>query len=160
MAKTTKKKSPRQITDILQDMPTKGIEHKIPGTDRLVHLRTIDAPKLLRSGKVPDILTPLVVRAVYQDVSDREVREFMKKPGANVEEALQMAEAIDYIVENAIVSGAKVSDLTMGERRWIFRLAMGEAELLATFRYDEDADVESVDESNEVQQTAERGDAD
>lgn len=155
MAKSKKETQEKTIPELLQEMKAKGIEHKIPATDRVVRLRTLDAPALLKEGKMPDILTPLVIKSVYQEVSDREMREFLGQKHTGAEDALKMIEAMDYVVQKSITDGTKPEDLTLGEKRWIFRLAMGPAELLVTFRYDEDADVESVDEGEDLPQTAE-----
>lgn len=147
----TKKKT---TLDLVEDMRRYGDPQVIPVTNRKVRVKAVNAADLLREGKVPDILTPLVVKAVYQDVSDRELREFVGQPRAKIEDALAMADAVDYIVEKHLVSGAKLSELTPAEKRWIFRLVMGSAESLVNFRLDETSDVESVPESDEVQSTS------
>lgn len=144
------------VPEALAEMKSRGTEVAIPGTDRLVRLRSLDTETLLREGKVPDILTPLVIKSIYEDVSDKEVRGLLGQSRGSREEALAMMEAIDFVAEKSIADGTKVKDLTIGEKRWIFRLAMTPAELLVTFRYDPDVDVEPVVEVNEVQQTTER----
>lgn len=140
---------------LLQEMREKGIEQRIPGTDRIVRLRVLDAPALLREGKMPDILTPLVIRSVYQDLEDEQVREFLGQPKSSVSDALSFLEAIDYVCEKTIMDGTSLSDLTPAEKRWIFRLVMGPAEILITFRYEPELDVEGVDEGDEVRLVAE-----
>jgi hypothetical protein len=139
----------------IDKMNKEGLEQVMPGTDRVLKIRTLDTPALLRSGKVPDILTPLVVKSIYQDLSDRELRDFLGQKHSNPQDALAMLDAVDYVVEKSVVSGAKVQDLTLAEKRWIFRLAMGPAELLITFRFDSEPDVESVAEGDEVREATE-----
>lgn len=141
--------------ELLHQMRSKGIEQRIPGTDRLVRLRVIDPPALLREGKMPDILTPLVIRSIYQDLTDRELRDFLGQPKANVTDALALLETMDFVCERTIMDGTELADLTLAEKRWIFRLVMGPAELLTTFRYDPNADVADMDEGDEVREVAE-----
>lgn len=151
-----RKNEPQAVpADFFGEMKSKGIEHKIPGTGRLVRLRTLDASELLREGKIPDILTPLVVKSVYQDLTDKEVRDFLGQNRGKVDDALTMMDTMNFVVGKAIADNTKVADLTLGEKRWIFRLAMGPAEILVSFRYDPNADVEPVAEGEDVPQTAE-----
>lgn len=152
------KRESKKLTpvDALAEMKSRGTEVAIPGTDRVVRLRTLDAETLLREGKIPDILTPLVIKSVYEELSDREVRAVLAQSRGTTEEALAMVEAIDFVAEKSIADSTKVKELTLGEKRWIFRLAMEPAELLVTFRYDPDANVEPVAEGDEVQQAPER----
>lgn len=156
MAKKTEKK--QTGPELLQEMHSRGIEQVIPGTGRHVRLRTLDAPTLLKEGKMPDILTPLVIKSVYQELADKELREFLGQNRGNLEGALSLFETIDFVAEKAIADGTKVKELTLAEKRWIFRLAMSPAEVLITFRYDEDDDVADVVESDEVQPVAQPGD--
>src|SRR5687768_10042773 len=150
-----KKADKKDTLNVLGEMRTKGVEQKMPGTDRIVRLKTIDAPTLLRENKMPDILTPLVVKSIYQELSDRELRDFIGQQRGNTAEALSMLDAIEFVVKRSIADNTKVEDLTLAEKRWIFRLAMGPAELLVTFRHQQEDDVEPVAESNEVRPTAE-----
>lgn len=151
-AKKVVKTSP---TEIIQEMKAKGMEHLIPGTDRMIRLRTIDPSELLRDNKMPDILTPMVIKSVYQELPDKDVRVFMDGSKGSKEDALAQLSAIEYICEKGIVDGTKVKDLTIGEKRWIFRLVLIPAELLITFRYDPNADVEPVDEVKDLPQATE-----
>lgn len=146
-----KKEKEKTILELIEDMRRYGDPQTLPVTFRKVRVRSADAKALLKEGNLPDILTPMVVKSVYQDISDRELREFLGKPVTKVEDALAMADAIDYVVEKHLVSGAKPGDLTPAEKRWVFRLVMGSAESLVTFRLDETPDVESVPEGDEVQ---------
>lgn len=146
----------KELTEVelLEQMKRYGNPQIIPGTKRQVRVKTLEARELLADTKMPDILTPLVIKSVYQDLSDREVREFLGQPKVGVVEALALMDSIDYIVEKALVSGAKPSDLTLAEKRWVFRLVMTPAELLISFHYDEDPDVGAVDEGENVSQAA------
>lgn len=154
MAKKKETKQP-DVNELMREMRTKGIEQVIPGTERHIRLRSVDAPTLLREGKMPDMLTPLVIKSVYQELSDKELRDFLGHARSGAEEALKMLDTIDFVAKTAIADGTKVEDLTLAEKRWIFRLVMGPAELLISFRYDPNADVESVDEGEELQPASE-----
>src|SRR5688500_17924564 len=109
------KKETKQLTSVeaLAEMKSRGTEVAIPGTDRLVRLRTLDAEALLREGKVPDILTPLVIKSVYEELSDREVRGVLAQSRGTTEDALAMMEAIDFVAEKSIADSTKVKDLTI-----------------------------------------------
>lgn len=153
MAKATKKES--EGLELLREMRLHGIEQRIPGTDRIVRLRVIDAPALLREGKMPDILTPLLIKSIYQDLTDQELREFVGTPKGSVTDALSLLETMDFVCSKTLADGTDINDLTLAEKRWIFRLVMGPAELLTTFRYDPQLDVADLDEGSEVQPVAE-----
>jgi hypothetical protein len=147
-----KKEKPRTASELMHEMRTKGSEQVMPNTDRTIRLKSIDAPALLRKGKMPDLLTPLVIKLVYTEVPDREIREFLSAQKSKVEDALAMADALDFVAAESIMDGTKVEDLTMAEKRWIFRLAMGPAELLVNFRNEEELDVGIVGEVEDVSQ--------
>lgn len=134
----------------LRKMRTEGVEQELPGTRRIIKLRSLDAPSLLRSGKMPDILTPLVIRSVYTELTDSEVRAFLGGQGTDIKDALSMLETIDFVVGQCIMDDTKLDDLTLAEKRWVFRLVMGPAELLITFRYDPNLDVADVAESEDI----------
>jgi hypothetical protein len=152
-----KKEKPLSAVERIAEMKSKGTEVQLPGTDRLIRLRPLDAETLLREAKMPDILTPLVTKSVYEEITDKESRAFLAQNRGAVNEALAHLEAVDFVCEKSIADGTKVKDLTIAEKRWVFRLAMGPAELLVTFRYDEDADVEPVAEVEDVQPVTEPG---
>lgn len=139
----TKKQAKVQpsFAELMSEMHSKGSLQKLPGTDRLVHLRVLDTPTMLANGKMPDILTPLVVKSVFQDITDKEVRDVIQQHKGDKEEALAMLETLDFVCQHAIADDTKVTDLTLAEKRWIFRLALGSAELLINFRYEPESDV-------------------
>lgn len=154
MSKNGKEPEPEGVS-LLRKMRTEGIEQTLPGTERVVRLKVVDAPSLLREGKMPDILTPLLIRSVYQDLDDSELRAFLGNAKGNVVDALSLLETIEFVCQQAIMDKTVLDDLTLAEKRWIFRLAMGPAEILTTFRYDPNPDVASVDESEDLQPVTE-----
>ena len=141
--------------ELLKEMREKGIEQCLPPTGRLIRLRVLDAPSLLRHGKIPDILTPLVVRSVYQELTDDEMRAFLGQPRVNIDDALAMLDTMEFVCKHSIADETPIEELTLAEKRWIFRLVMGPAEILTNFRYDPTLDVEYVDEVQELQPTTE-----
>lgn len=149
-----KKETKATIPERLKEMRSKGYEVSLPYTERKIRLKAVDAPTLLRAGNIPDMLTPLVTKTIYEDLKDREIRDFLTVNRGDVKEALDLADAVDFIVKHTIADGTKVEDLTPAEKRWVFRLVMEPAEYLVTFREDEDVDVGPVATGDEVQQTA------
>lgn len=155
MAKDEQQEKKQTPLELLREMRLHGVEQKLPGTQRIVKLRAVDAPTLLREGKMPDILTPLVVKSIYQELSDTELRAFLGDARSGIDDALTMLDTIEFVVQSCIMDDTEVQDLTLAEKRWIFRLVMGPAELLITFRWEEELDVEHLAEGDEVQQAAE-----
>lgn len=136
-------------------MRAQGVEQTLGTSGRVVRLRAVEPAALLRKGNVPDILTPLLIKSVYQPLDDPELREFLDTPLGKIEDALAMADTLDLIASVAIADGTKVEELSLSEKRWIFRLVLSPAEFLVTFRYQPLADVELVDESEALPQAAE-----
>lgn len=128
------------VVERLRVMRKSGYQVVLPHTDRNIRLRTVDALSLLRENKLPDILTPLAVKSVYTDISDKDIKEVEAK-GKDIKEAIEFAEAIDLICSLAIADGTPLEELVSSEKRWVFRLVLGPAELLVTFREDENSDV-------------------
>jgi hypothetical protein len=151
--KQTKVQEP-SFAELMAEMHSIGSLQRIPGTERLVRMRTLDVPSMLANGKMPDILTPLVIKSVYQDITDKEVQEVIQQHKGDKEEALAMLETLDFVCKHAIADSTQVSDLTLAEKRWIFRLALGSAELLINFRYEPEFDVAELVPGDKVQQAA------
>ena len=142
------------FAELMQEMKSIGSLQRIPGTERLVRLRALDTPSMLANGKMPDILTPLVIKSVYQDITDKEVQEVIQQHKSTKEEALAMLETLDFVAAHAIADDTKVTDLTLAEKRWIFRLALGSAELLIAFRFQPEYDVAELVPGEQVQQVS------
>lgn len=135
----------------IKAMREQGDEQIIPDTLRVVRIRTLEAKDLLLEGNFPDILTPLVVKSTYQELLTAQIKEYFEMNAKDVEQAKRMLEAIDFVCRKSIVGDTDINDLTMSEKRWIFRLAVGPAEMLVSFRYEPDEDVEFVAEGEELQ---------
>lgn len=156
--KTTAPKTREEQFDIpalLKEMRTKGIEQEMLDTGRKIRLRHLDAAELLADDKMPDELTPLVVRSVYDDLDDNLLTKHLRKERSGKDDALAHINTLKYVAGKAIMDGTKVEDLTLPEMRWIFRLVMGPADSLAVFRLHENLDVGSVDSGEDVPSPAE-----
>jgi hypothetical protein len=136
--------------EALAEFRRNGKEIIIPSTGRPVTLKQISLGKLLSEGKVPDILTPLAIKSIYSNISDEDARGFIDANVESQKAALAHLAAIELVVQNALADQCQylMTELTIGEKRWIFRLALLPAEILATFRSDEDVDVDNVGESD------------
>ena len=147
---------PETIAELISKTLEEGRELTIPETDRVVRIRPLDVSALLDEGKVPDILTPIIVKAVYSEVSDSDAKNFVFKEHTDLKELAEHLAAIDYVVKHSLVGdNPSPKQLTLREKRWIFRLAMIPAEYLATFRWEQDDDVADVAEGEDVQPVAE-----
>ena len=135
----------------LREMRNGGIDQTLPGTGRVVKLRSVDPSDVLREGKMPDILTPLLVRGIYEELGTRQTLDFLTTERSTLEAALQMADSINFIAKKALVDDTQIEELTLGEKRWIFQLVLGPAEILANFRLEPEDDVESVAEGEDLQ---------
>lgn len=141
-----------------------GIPLELPATGRVVLVRTVTPEQLLRFGKIPDILTSLVLKMIYDGVKDEDVKTFLlERPSA--EETMQMVETLRIVCTAALVyprivddpqadDEIHITDLSLDERGWIFRLVFHPAEILTNFRLEPLGDVEPVLDGDEVKQPA------
>jgi hypothetical protein len=141
--------------DKIDIMLEKGWEQILPFSERKVRLRTVQPADLLRSGECPDILTPLMLRSIYEDLTDQELRAWLEKPLEGIEEALKYADMLDNIAKHGIADNTKVTSLTASEKKWIFRFVLGPAEMLVSFRYQPPTNVATVAEGEPGPSTAE-----
>jgi hypothetical protein len=115
-----------------------------------VQMRPVRPDKLLLSGKVPDILTPLVMGMLFPAEDDDtgrfpdELDTFLSKPRNKAAEAAEFIRAVDAVCEAALVEPEIVPYLALADRLWVFRLAFLPAEVLSTFRLQPKGDVETV----------------
>jgi hypothetical protein len=99
---------------------------------------------LLKLGEIPDVLSTLVVKLLYGQISEAEYRDFFTETEKR-ERALEMAESLRIVctaalLEPRIVENPEaddeisIDDLEDSEQRIIFDLAMLEASALTRFR--------------------------
>lgn len=131
-----------------------GVPYRLPSGVE-VRLRPVDPIRLLRGGNVPDILTPIVMDALYEpDKTQEALDQFVKTPREQQEETLQMLAGVDAVCEAALVDPEQLPYLTFADRGLIFRLAFLPAEVLSRFRFQQIGDVERVPDGEPVQQPA------
>lgn len=148
------KPAPRYTLEERRAVMEEGVWHSLPsGVDVL--LRPVDPISLLRGGRVPDILTPIVMDALYEPRKTQEaLDEFVKTPRTQQEETLQMLAAIDVVCEAALVDASQLPFLSFADRGMIFRLAFLPAEVLSRFRAKQVGTVERVHNGDQVPQAA------
>lgn len=130
-----------------------------------VRIRTVTPDALLQSGTVPDILTPLVTRMMFEHVETKELDAFLAKR-EEAKEALEVVKSINAVCKAALVYPRIVEnpqaddeicaeDLNLADRGWIFKLAFMPAEVLKQFRLQPDRNVEVVPDGEIDEQQAE-----
>lgn len=133
-----------------------GVLQTLPsGVD--VAVRPVTPTALLEAGKVPDILTPLVIDMLFEkDMSktNAALDSFVQTPRAQREDALAMIESINAVCEAALVDPSQLPYLTYADRAYIFRMAFLPAEVLSRFRSQPAGDVARVDEGDHLSQAA------
>lgn len=149
------KRNTESPADKMRQVRHYGVEQTMPGTYRKVKLKAVDASDLLRENKMPNILTPLITGAIYQDLNTRDLRDYTTQDRGSVEGAIEMLDSIDFIVKKAIADDTKVDELTLAEKKWIFQLVLGPAEVLANFRLQQEPDVEALADGEDVQPATE-----
>ncbi len=128
-----------------------------------IKVRPVQVDRLLMAGKIPDILTPLVMRMMFgkkaddvefPDEIDDPVLHYLSKQRAETEEAVEFMKSVDIICEAALPDASIVPYLPLSDRLWIFKLALLRAEVLSTFRHEPQGNVEAVhDQQTDAQQT-------
>ncbi len=103
-----------------------------------VRMRTVTPDLLLKSGKMPDLLSPLVLKMMFQEVEGYELDDFLARREQE-KDALEVIESINLVCEAALVYPRMVAhptaddeicaeDLGLADRGWIFKLAFRPAE--------------------------------
>ena len=143
-----------------------GVPVRLPVSGRVVRLRTVRPDQLLRRGKIPDVLTSLVVKMIYGKSTDADFAAFVE-PREAAEEALEMMESLRVVCEAGLLEPRMVhdpqaddeisiDDLEYPDRTYIFRLVFAPVEALARFRVKQKATVEPVADEQGDAQPAER----
>lgn len=127
---------------------------QLPFCGRFVRLRTVRPDTLVRLGKIPNVLTTLVLNMIYDRGEEDQFEKFLTNVESR-EEALEMLESLRVVCTASMVSPKivdnpqaddeiSIDDLDLGDRSYIFRLAFVPAEALSTFRYKPPSDVAVV----------------
>lgn len=130
-----------------------------------VLMRPVQPDKLLMSGKLPDILTPLVMgmmfakekaadETIFPDEVDNPIDAYLTKQRQDAKDAIAFIQSVDVVCEAALVDPSIIPYLGLQDRLWIFRLAWMPVEVLSRFRLQPARDVEAGDSGDgEPQQT-------
>lgn len=128
-----------------------------------VQIRPVHLDRLLVKGKVPDALTPLVVRmlfgakpddAEFPDEIDDPVTHYLTKQRAEAQELAKFIESVDMVCEEALVDPALMPYLSLENRMWVFKMALLRAEVLSTFRHEPAGNVDDMAKGDEVREAA------
>lgn len=144
-------------------------EQGVPQTllsGRKVKMRAVTPDKLLRGGRVPDILTPLVLKMLKGEVENEEIDNFYGQERDEVKDNLAMIDSVNVVCEAALVyprvvdmpegdDEISIDDLSLTDRFWIFKLAFQPAEVLSRFRLESLANVDSSADSEGDEQPPE-----
>lgn len=145
--------------DDLKRMYEEGIEQPLLSGVK-VQMRPVQPDQLLMSGKMPDMLTPLVMKMMHPAEEETflfpdEVQEFIDKPRDDQKDALEFMKAVNHVCTVALIDPTIVPYLSISDRLWVFKLAFYPAEVLSTFRYEPLGDVEAVRDGDEDEQPTE-----
>lgn len=129
-----------------------------------VRMRIVTPDMLLAGGSMPDILSPLVTKMIFEYVEGFELDGFIAQR-EEAKHALEVVKSLNLVCKAALLEPRIVDtpqaddeicaeDLTLADRGWIFKLAFQSAEFLKTFRNEPARDVEAApDSEGDVQPT-------
>lgn len=151
---TTRKTKPtatRYSLDERRAIFDEGVPILLPsGVDVL--LRPVTPETLLRAGKIPDTVTPILLKALYEPLNaQKELDAFVQEPRQSAEETLAMLTAIGVVCEAALVDASQLPYLSFQDKGFIFRMAFLPAEVLSRFRAKSGGTVGRVDDGDQVQ---------
>lgn len=124
---------------------------QLPFCGRFIRLRTVRPDSLLRLGKIPNVLTTLVLNMLYDRDEDDQFEKFLANSETR-EQAIDMVESLRVVCTAGMVSPRivdnpteddeiSIDDLDLGDRAFIFRLVFAPAEALSRFRAESPSDV-------------------
>jgi hypothetical protein len=127
---------------------------QLPFSGRLVRLRTVKPDMLLRQGKIPQVLTTLVINMIYDQGPDNQFEAFLS-PQETAEEAMAMLESLRVVCTAGLIAPKvvenpqtddeiSIDDIELSDRGYIFRLVFAPAEALSRFRAKSPSDVDVV----------------
>jgi|GEM_PF-2656720 len=153
-----------------------GIPVQLP-SGNIARLRPVEPQALLKQGEIIDILTPLVAKMLFQgaDASAETIAQVIGDATAGDDNPAQLQEAAtrladlervcDIVCKAAFVDPRVVDepqaeneiapdDIELADKVHVFTLALRGAAALRHFRYEPNADVESVPNSEGQPQPA------
>lgn len=133
-----------------------GLEQTLLSGLKVV-MRPVRPDTLLVSGKVPDILTPLIMKmmfarqqeddTVFPDEVKDPITHYLTQERAKAQEAMEFIKSVDVVCEAALVDPSIVPYLSLNDRMWIFKIAFLPVEILSRFRHQPPRNVEAGDDS-------------
>jgi hypothetical protein len=132
---------------------TEGYVKQLP-SGNVARLRPVSPDQLLTTGEVPDILTPLVVRMLFEGADGSELSQ-LSDPSAVVQNAGATVQLFNTIcrlafVEPRIVADPQgddeisINDVPLLDRGFVFQLVTQPAEVLRDFMFPESGTVAAV----------------
>lgn len=127
---------------------------QLPYSGYIVRIRTVKPDMLLKLGKIPQVLTTLVVDMIYDRGEEDKFEKFLSA-NETAEEAREMLESLRVVcvagvIEPKIVDNPtkddeiSIEDIDLADRSFIFRLVFAPSEALSRFRYEPPSDVDVV----------------
>jgi hypothetical protein len=120
-----------------------------------VRMRPARLDVLLESGDIPDILTPMLIKGLYESIAE-DVNDFAMEPQQNKKEIIERIRAMDAVGRSVLIEPDQIQYLSLGDRMWLFKLAFMPAEVLSRFRLQSAALVDDAQQGYEVSEVAER----
>lgn len=164
MAKRQEQLTEAQLTPAaeMRWLRQEGAYTRLPHSGWVVKMRVVQPDRLLRLGKMPDILTTFVVQMIYGKLEKDAVSKFLA-PREQVAEAAEVLESLRVVCEAALVhprivaepladDEISIEDLELADRGWIFRLAFAPAEAMFPFRTQPPPSLDSMAELEAVPQ--------
>jgi hypothetical protein len=165
----------------MSDTPTSGLEWRAPReqgylkvlpSGKQAYLRPVTPAGLMSVlGEIPDTLTPLVSRMVYEGITYDHIKEViaMVTPDDTKESLKRAQDGVSFantvcklsFVAPRIVDAPRqddeisLDDIELGDRLFVLSLATQPAGVLRSFRFQSLANVEDVPERNDAQPEAE-----
>lgn len=160
----TNGKEPQKDHERLQ--PTSGSEwrrareegYTVPlPSGKVATLRPVALDQLLRNGSIPDLLSPVAARALWQETDSDKIAE---NPKLNkdylelIDLIVPLALMMPKVVENPKGEGEiAFEDIDFMDKVGIFNLAIQPAELLKTFRDQQESRLSTLrDSKNNIEQ--------
>jgi len=136
-----------------------GIEITLP-SGKAVSLRPVSMDTMLLQGKISDLLTPLVAKAMWEETPADEI-------ASKAELAKGFSELVNTIIPAAVLSPKVITSgepgedeilldwIEFGDRTFIFQLVIQPVELLYSFRDEQRANLDAVPTGEESGDEAE-----
>jgi len=127
---------------------------QLPYSGYIVRIRTVLPDQLLKLGKIPQVLSTLVLEMIYDKGDEDKFQRFLTEnetpdAAADMLESLRVV-CVAGMVEPKVVDNPtldneiSIDDIEIADRAYIFRLVFAPSEALSRFRYQPPSDVDVV----------------